>query len=221
MMCESAIAQICFEKTVINDAVSPLKSAYEFEFPFSVGKDGVIIDDVRPMCVCIKLDVPRKGQYKDKESGVIKGYVDLSGRSGELHQTIMVDTMLGGELHQTIMVDTMLGGEYGFAKLKINLKIVEVVKISQSLLFWTVNGEQKTENIFFDIDPKYVENVESISCKDESFVVKYNKSKNSSNRYEISVFPKSTKIAKHEILLFKVKTKYGSVNSFFAHLLIK
>lgn len=207
MMCESATAQICFEKTVINDTVSPLKGTYEFKFPFSVGKDGVIIDDVCPTCVCIKLDEPRKGQYKAKENGVIKGYVDLSGKSGELYQAIMVDTMLGGE--------------YGFTKLKINLKIVEIVKISQTLLFWPINGEQKTENIFFDIDPKYVDCVESISCKDESFVVKYNKSKDRQNRYEVSVYPKSTKTTKHEILQFKVKTKKGSVDSFFAHLLIK
>lgn len=87
-----------FQTYEIKDEVSPLKNEYVFEFKFTnTGQGNVEISSINTSCFCIKTDTLKKRIYKEGETGIIRGVVDIAGKSGVERQKIMLETLNNNE----------------------------------------------------------------------------------------------------------------------------
>ena len=199
-------ADLSFEKTVIEDVISPDAKAYPFEFAFkNTGEAAVEISEVKTTCGCTtaKLD---KMLYQPGESGVITGSFSVGTRQGMQEKKVRVLTK---DLAQPEI------------QLALKLDIPQLVTMKPGLLLWRVGAEPDAKTLSIHPNSDLGARILSVECESADFAVEALPKIEGVNDFEVIVAPLKTEAASRGLIKIQVAVAGSEPKTIYAHALIR
>ncbi|MDQ8196214.1 DUF1573 domain-containing protein [Coraliomargarita sp. SDUM461004] len=202
-----AQAELKFERTVIEDTVSPDSKSYPFEFAFkNEGGSAVEISKIKTSCGCTTAKLDKK-VYAAGESGVIKGTFSVGDRKGLQQNSISV---LTEDLGQPVI------------ELGLSLAIPQMITMKPGLLLWRVGADTEAKTLSIIPNKELGVKILSIETDDSSFTIERSSS-SASGEYLASVMPKSLDSQGRSLIRVQVAQEDSpkKVSTFFAHAIVR
>lgn len=185
-------ANLIFEQTVINENLPIKTTNFNFSFKFkNTGKTPITIMDIQTSCGCTVAKSDKK-TYLPNEKGEIKGVFSVGDRKGVQNKTIV---LLTNNLGQSQI------------QLDLNLKILQAIESSASILFWKIGKPFNEKEIEVTIVPQYKFS-RLIYDKNKFNIISNND--NESNKIRLTVKPLDIKTAFRDTLKVVAETTNGS-----------
>ncbi len=204
--------ELQFEKTAIEETVSPGTENVDFAFPFkNAGEQPVEITSVKTSCGCTTAKLDKK-VYLPGEEGEITGTFNLGSRQGFQKKTVTVHT---SDLGQSEI------------KLGIRVDIPQLLSLKPGLLLWRQGSEPEPKSIFVDTNETLGIQITSVESASEGFSVELVSDeagvldKTQKHTREILVSPKDTATPERALIKIAASDGNGFERTYFAHALVK
>lgn len=206
LVVHTARAELEFEKTVIEDVVSPDAKTYPFEFAFkNTGAATVEISEIKTTCGCTtaKLD---KMIYEPGETGVITGSFSVGTRQGKQEKKVRVLTK---DLAQPEI------------QLALKLDIPQLVTMKPGLLLWRVGSEPDAKTLSIHPNATLGAKILSVECESSDFAVEALPQVEGGSDFEVIVAPLKTESASRGLIKIQVAVADAEPKTIYAHALIR
>lgn len=202
----SAYANLSFEYTSLKENASPLESEFCFLFPFeNNSKIPVEIKKISPSCSCVLYEMKKK-IYLPGEKGILFGKMDISGKSGNLRQSVLIET-------NSLKSPTI--------KLEINLCVPPIATIKPSLLFWSVGEAAAPKSALVVLNPDFANTISGIELDGDGISANIVQDSSDEFKFEISVAPQSTNKPLRRLVSFNASAPDGTLKKHFIHAIVK
>lgn len=202
----SAYANLSFEYTSLKENASPLKSEFCFHFPFeNKSKAPIEIKKISTSCSCVMYEMKKK-VYLPGEKGILFGKMDISGKSGDLKQSVILETN---------------SKKSSAIKLEINLSIPSIANIKPSLLFWAMGETPVSKSAFVRLNPNFAKSISDLTVDGDGFGVSLIQDPNDKFKFKITAFPKTTNKPLRRFICFKAAASDGTLKKYFVHAIVK
>ena len=200
----NALAQLSFEKDLVEAALLSTDNSFEFEYDFqNTGKQSVKITKISTSCGCTAA-VGDKTEYAAGEKGKIKGRFNAGTGRGRQKTVITVHT------------DSI---DQPQIQLTLKLDIKEPLEIRPRLVLWRKGEEISEKIVSFKVgDPSKIK-PEGVEAEGGDFSAKLEKLAN--DAYAVHITPLQTQKNARSIVKIRTKLAEGAEKIFFVHAVIK
>lgn len=203
----TVFAELSFDAQKIKETVSPLTVFYDFEFRFTnAGTSPVKILELKKSCTCIAAPL-EKVYYLQSERGVIRGKLQIAGKSGRIAQRLEITT------------DETETPSYF---LEIELDIPPLASMQPKLLVWRKLEEPESKKLAVSLNKDYAVKLVSVkSDSDNIAAMVLPESDGDGGSYVVEVAPLSTELPGRFLVTAEILTTDGKVRRLFSHAIIK
>jgi Protein of unknown function (DUF1573) len=188
----TAFGQLTWETTKQTFNSKPHDEFVTAKYKFTnTGKAPVEIEKIRTSCGCTTAALQKK-EYAPGESGEIETRFTFSGRTGQQHKEIMVQTS-DKPSDPTI--------------LELNVFIQEIVKVEPQVVLWRVGDKPEPKLIHIDVAKDATVKVLSVNSNNPGLKVKLREIE-PGKKYEVEVTPDTA--AHEQQATIQINTDYPS-----------